>query len=225
MSVSTLLSWPKMMIGTILALAFCSLAVAETTPSSLLLPLHLLFPSTKNAWPPNTVAAPMPRDTKRQMAQMFMMFNPLSVRDLINVMAYKQRVRNGLSIDEVVDSLVLRAQKHGFMLVKRFQMWRKFPVIEGEEAPYKVEVISICDPPVSREWMDYAPEMALHVPPRIAVVEDRNRELWLMMMMDWEMQWIEPARNARLDPKLLAQGIQCRGWLEDIVRAAANGEK
>jgi len=39
-----------------------------------------------------------------------------------------------------------------------------------------LEVVSICDPQVSREWMDYASKNALFVPPRIAVVEDRNRQ-------------------------------------------------
>lgn len=214
----------KVSFGVFLLLLCCSFARAETDSSTLPYLLQWMLSPSQSEWPPNTVAVPMSRDTKRQMAQTLMMFNPLSVRDLINIMAYKQRVRNGLSIDEVVDSLVLRAKKHGFMLVNRFQMWREFPVKAGEEPPYKVEVISICDPPVSREWMDYAPEIALFVPPRIAVVEDRNRELWLMMM-DWDMQWIDTARNAGMDPKLRAQGIQRRQWLEDIVRAAANGEK
>jgi hypothetical protein len=70
----------------------------------------------------------------------------------------------------------------------------------------QIEVVSILDPQVSRDWMDYAPVMALFVPPRIAVVEDRNRQIWLLML-DWDMHWLDTARNAAFDPKLRAQGL------------------
>ena len=86
------------------------------------------------------------------------------------------------------------------------------------------EEVSICDPQVSRDWMDYAPEMALFVPPRIAVVEDRNRQIWLLML-DWDMHWLDTARNAAFDPQLGTQGLERRGRQEDIMRAAANDEK
>jgi len=87
-----------------------------------------------------------------------------------------------------------------------------------------LEVVSICDPQVSREWMDYASKKALFVPPRIAVVEDRNRQIWLLML-DWDMHWLDTARNAALDPILRAQGQECRERQEDIMREAANGVK
>ena len=87
----------------------------------------------------------------------------------------------------------------------------------------KVEVISICDPLVSRDWMDYAPEMALFVPPRIAVLEDREGRVWLMML-DWDMHWLDTSHHAAFDPKLRAQGLERREMLEDILQAGANGE-
>jgi uncharacterized protein (DUF302 family) len=174
--------------------------------------------------PPNTVLPVFPRETKQQWAQLFMLFNPLSVRDLLNVMAHKMPARPGLSVDQVVEALIARARKHGFLLVNRYQMWKELEAITGEKNTPKVEVVSICDPKVSRDWLDYAPEMALFVPPRIAVLEDRDNQVWLMML-DWDMHWLDTSSRAAFDPKLRAQGIERREMLEDIMRAAANGEK
>lgn len=60
--------------------------------------------------------------------------------------------------------------------------------------------------------MDYAPEMALFVPPRIAVLEG------------WDMHWLDTSRHAAFDPKLWVQGLERREMLEDILQAGANGE-
>ena len=166
----------------------------------------------------------MPREAKRQWAQLFMLFNPLSVRDLLNVMAHKMPARPGLGVDEVVAALIARTEKHGFLLVNRYSMWKELEARTGTSGTPKMEVISICDPLVSRDWLDYAPEMALFVPPRIAVLEDREGRIWLLML-DWDMHWLDTAGHAAFDPKLRAQGIQRREMLEDIMRAAANGEK
>lgn len=173
--------------------------------------------------PPNTVLPPMPREAKRQWAQLFMLFSPLSVRDLLNVMAHKQPARPGLTVDQVAAALIARAEKHGFLLVDRYRMWQALEARTGQSGTLKVEVISICDPLVSRDWMDYAPEMALFVPPRIALVEDREGVIWLIML-DWDMRWLDTAGHAAFDPKLRAQGLERREMLEDIMRAAAAGE-
>lgn len=77
---------------------------------------------------------------------------------------------------------------------------------------------------VSRDWMDDAPEMALFVPPRIAVVDDHARRIWLIMM-DWDMHWLDTARSTAFDPKLRVPGIERREILEDIIQITATGEK
>lgn len=172
--------------------------------------------------PANTVLPPMDREIKRQWAQMFMFLNPLSVRDLLNVMAHKMPARPGLSVDQVAEALIARAERHGFLLVNRYRMWQELEARTGATGTPKVEVISICDPLVSRDWMDYAPEMALFVPPRIAVLEDREGRVWLMML-DWDMHWLDTSHHAAFDPRLRAQGLERREMLEDILRAGANG--
>jgi len=174
--------------------------------------------------PPNTMLPPLSREAKRQWAQLFMLFSPLSVRDLMNVMSHKMPARPGLSVDEVAAALIARAEKHGFLLVSRYQMWKELEARTGRTGTPKVEVISICDPLVSRDWLDYAPEMALFVPPRIALVEDREGRIWLVML-DWDMHWLDTAGPAAFDHRLRAQGIERREMLEDIMRAAAAGER
>ncbi len=174
--------------------------------------------------PPNTMLPPLSREAKRQWAQLFMLFSPLGVRDLMNVMSHKMPAKPGLSVDEVATALIARAEKHGFLLVNRYRMWKELEARTGRTGTPRVEVISICDPLVSRDWMDYAPEMALFVPPRIALVEDREGVIWVIML-DWDMHWLDTAGHTAFDPRLKAQGIERREMLEDIMGAAAAGER
>jgi len=58
-----------------------------------------------------------------------------------------------------------------------------------------LEVVSICDPQVSRDWMDYAPVMALFVPPSIALVG--------------RTQSADLAAHAGLGHALARHGTQC----------------
>jgi hypothetical protein len=44
-------------------------------------------------------------------------------------------------------------------------------------------------------------------------------------MLDWDMHWLDTIRGTAFDPKLRIQGIERREMLEDIMRAAANGEQ
>lgn len=217
----------KASIAVAVGCSLCTVALASNNAPPLAFPFPAvpMLPAMPQAeLPPNTMLPPVSRETKRMWAQLFMMFNPVSVRDLLNFMGHKIPAKTGLSVDDVVEALIGRAEKHGFLLVNRYQMWKELQERTGEADPYKVEVVSICDPQVSRDWMDYAPEMALFVPPRIAVVQDRTRQIWLIML-DWDMHWLDTARGTAFEPKLRAQGIERREMLEDIMRAAANGEK
>jgi uncharacterized protein (DUF302 family) len=211
-----------------LALGWCMVtssgAQAQSPVGTAGFPFLLPVLPSSTVLPPNTMLPPIPHEAKTPWVQLFMRFNPLSMRDMLNLMAEKIPARPGLTMDQVVDALIARAKKHGFLLVNRYQMWKELQKVTGEPAPYKVEVISICDPTVSRDWLAYAPEMVLFVPPRIAVIEDHDRRIWVVML-DWDMSWIDAAPNAGFDPQLYAQGVERRQMLEDIMRAAANGEK
>jgi hypothetical protein len=123
----------------------CPLSVAQDPQPAFPVALFPLPPAAApRVLPPNTMLVPIPREAKRQVAQTFMMFSPLGVRDLLNVMAHKAPVRPGLSVDEVAAAVIARAEKHGFLLVNRYQMWKELQARTGGPEPYKVEVISIC---------------------------------------------------------------------------------
>jgi uncharacterized protein (DUF302 family) len=207
-----------------MGLAGLARAVEPMQPGLPPLPFIPSLAASPASLPPNTVLPPMDREVKRQWAQLFMLLSPLSVRDFLNVMAHKIPAKPGLSVDQVVEALIARAEKHGFLLVNRYQMWKELEARTGVTGTPKVEVVSICDPLISRAWMDYAPEMALFVPPRIAVLEDKEGRI-LLMMLDWDMHWLDTSTHAAFDPKLRAQGLERRDMLEDIMQAAANGEK
>lgn len=158
--------WRNMVVPLVCVLPGLSLSTAglgQTGPTAA--PPHLRLPlpfsATQAPQAPNTVLPPLPRESKRQWAQLFMLFNPVSVRDLLNVMAHKMPAKPGLDVDQVAEAVIARAERHGFLLVNRYRMWRELEARTGTTGTPKVEVISLCDPLISRAWLDYAPGLCV----------------------------------------------------------------
>ncbi len=65
----------------------------------------------KKDWRPNTFMPSITPEAKLKAAQSAMFINPLSLRDMINMMVSKKKVDEGISFDEVIESMDLRANK------------------------------------------------------------------------------------------------------------------
>jgi hypothetical protein len=71
--------------GVIMGLGFFGQALAQgpMQPGTPVLPFMSPFPATQAALPPNTVLPPMSREAKRQWVQLFMLFRPLMLEDIM----------------------------------------------------------------------------------------------------------------------------------------------
>jgi hypothetical protein len=55
-------------------------------------------------------------------------------------------------------------------------------------------------------------------------MEDADKNVWVLMM-DWDITWLDLAgKQAGLTPELRKGAQDIRGKMEEVMRAAANGE-
>ncbi len=188
------------------------------------------FIGTLNSTPtkPYTMRPGIPQQTKRQMMQMMMpiMSNVLrmSMPDAMSWFAHKVKVKKGVSFDDVVESMMLRSNKLNFKYVGSNLMHKDFRAVLGDMDAPRVEVHSFCDIAVGRDLLKISPEFLVFLPCRIGVMEDANKEIWVMML-DWNLDWVGGYENQMgISPELSHGAIEIRNKMEEIMMAGANGE-
>ena len=179
---------------------------------------------SKRDHPPNTVSDSLSLEAKRNLYQSMMMFSPLSLRDMIAIMADKMPVAEDVSFDDAVESMRLRANEINFKFVGHSPLWKDITAITGEETP-RVEIFNFCDAMVARKILDYAPEFVVFIPCRIALLEDAKGKIWVMTL-DWDVNWLNLAQNPNsvLDEELRADAQRIRDGMRYIMEGAATGD-
>jgi hypothetical protein len=72
----------------------------------------------------------------------------------------------------------------------------------------------------------YAPESLVYLPCRIGIMEDADKNIWVMTL-DWDTSWLDSISGKMgMDshPELLKAAIDIREKMDNIMRAAANGD-
>lgn len=177
---------------------------------------------------PYTMRPGIPQQTKKQMMQMMMpiMSNVMrmSMPDAMNWFAYKVKVKKGVSFDDVLESMKLRANKLNFKYVGSNLMWKDFQAVLGDMDAPRIEVHSFCDIAVGRDLLKISPEFLVFLPCRIGIMEDANKDIWVMML-DWNMDWVAGYEGQMGITQELGHGaLSIRDKMEEIMLAGANGD-
>lgn len=186
----------------------------------------MMIPSqNKYDVPPNTVSGAISDEAKRNMYQSLMMLSPLSLRDMISIMADKMEVAEDVSFEDAVDAMKLRANEINFKFVGHSPLSMDVVAISGDENTPRVEIFQFCDAMVARKVLDYAPEFVVFLPCRIALIEDADRKLWVMTL-DWDANWLNLAQNPNsvLEEDLKNEAIRIRDGMRYIMEGAATGD-
>lgn len=208
--------WQKIQILALgLMLIFSTRYAAAQTPP--------LYNPVAAPFIPNTVMEPISREVRDRWVRDRLAPSLLSLRDLSNLLAHKAAAKPGLSFDEVVESMKLRANKLNIKSVGANPVWKEITAITSKPTP-RVEIFSFCDALLVRELLDYSLESVIFMPCRIAVVEDAQGKIWLMML-DWNPDWLDAASNPnRLPDALRESARKLRQGLEEVLQAGANGD-
>ena len=226
------------LLATLLALS-SGLAVAADSPRPnpylQNLPVStgpFMFPTTQGKKPtrPYEMSRVItPQEKNAMMRQLMPWMNQatrMNVRDVMNYMAVKYKAKEGLSFDDVVESMKLRANMLNFKLVGHSPMWKDFQAVLGDMKAPRVEVFHYCDIAAGRAVLMYAPEALVFLPCRIGIMEDADKNIWVMTL-DWDVSWLDSISGKMgMDsaPELIMAAIDIREKMDNIMRAAAEGD-
>jgi uncharacterized protein (DUF302 family) len=191
-----------------------------------------MFPTTQGKQPtrPYEMSRVITPDEKKAMMRQLMPWmnqaTRMNVRDVMNYMTVKYKAKEGLSFDDVVESMKLRANQLNFKLVGHSPMWKDFQAVLGDMNAPRVEVFHYCDIAAGREVLKYAPESLVFLPCRIGIMEDADKNIWVMTL-DWDVSWLDSISGKMgMDsaPELIKAAIDIREKMDNIMRAAAQGD-
>lgn len=181
------------------------------------------MPPVDKNWRPNTFMPPISPEAKMKAAQSALFVNPLSLRDMVNMMVAKKQVAEGITFDEVIESMDVRANALNMKKVGHNTPYKVISAITGKPSP-RMEIISYCDIMTMREIVNFVPEFIAFLPCRISVLEDADGKIWIVTL-DWDVRWLDTSQNPNwISKELRERAIKVRGALESIMEAGANGE-
>lgn len=147
----------------------------------------------------------------------------MDAREAMNYFALKYKAKPGVSFDQVVESMMLRANQVNLKFVGKNQIWKEFRAMLHDDTAPRVEVFSFCDIAVGRDLLKVIPEIVVFLPCRIAVMEDADKNIWVMTL-DWDVTWLEQAgKQAGITPELRKGAMAIREKLDSVMRAGADG--
>ncbi len=129
----------------------------------------------------------------------------------------KVPVAEDLSVEDIRDSMQSKASELNMKFVAHQPVWQELKA-RGVESGV-LEIFQFCNPGDAKEMVDYNPIFAAYMPCRIALVEDREGQLWLMMInLDMLIN------TTPLPPKQKAIAERINRTLNTILKAAAEGD-
>ena len=160
----------------------------------------------------------------KQMMPMMSMATRMDVKDVMNMMSTKYMAKKGLGFDDVVESMKLRANKLNFKLVGHSPMWKDIQAVLGDTTAPRMEVFYYCDIAAGRELLRYAPESLIFLPCRIGIMEDADKNIWVMTL-DWDTAWLDSISGKMGAPdNLVKSAADIRDKMDNIMKAAAAGD-
>lgn len=134
-------------------------------------------------------------------------------------MMWSQQVQEGLSAEDVIESLKSLATSRNFLFVGESPFYKQVKAITGEDYRY-VNFLSFCDARVGKQMLEYRDQYSGFMPCRIALVEDRNGRLWLYTLnLDLMIHG-----GKELPPELKQSALKVRKIIKEMMAGAAKGE-
>ena len=134
-------------------------------------------------------------------------------------MMWSVQAEEGLTPDDIKDSLKSLASSKNFLFVGEAPFYKQVEAITGE--PYRhVTFMSFCDAAVGKMMADYRDSYTGFMPCRIAVVEDTQGKIWLHSMnLDLMIHG-----GKELPPELKNEALRVRNVIHSMMMGAAAGE-
>lgn len=124
----------------------------------------------------------------------------------------------GVSMDDAVESMKLRANTLNFKLVAELPLSKQVEAMTGQPQR-RMTIYQFCDALTAKQLLDLNPAFAAFLPCRVALMEDEDgRGRIIMLNMD------NMIKAAKLPPDVKQKAQEVRDNLLSIMTAGANGE-
>jgi len=142
---------------------------------------------------------------------------PPAVTFDINQSVIKQPLAEGVSADDAIEAMKSKAVALNMKFVAHQPLSQELQA-RGIKSG-RLEIFQFCNPMDAYEMVKYNPVFAAYMPCRIALVEDQDGKLWLMMLnLDILID------NTPLPPDVKAVAERVNASLKNILQSAAAGE-
>lgn len=128
----------------------------------------------------------------------------------------KMPIEEGISMDEAVESMKLRANILNIKLVAELPLSKQIKAM-GKESR-RIGIYQFCDALTAKKMVEYDMNFAAYLPCRIAMVEDAKGKGWLVMM---NMEML--LNNPKLNKHLRVEAEKVWNDLNEIMKAGASG--
>lgn len=129
----------------------------------------------------------------------------------------KCKLVDGVSADDAIDSMKLRANMLNFKQVGHLPLSEQVAAMGGESA--RMEIFQFCDAMIAAQMVKYSLAFAGYLPCRISLIEDKDGVDWLVTLdMDKTMS------DASLPKELQGLGLKVRNNIYSIITAGAEGD-
>lgn len=129
----------------------------------------------------------------------------------------KMKLEEGITAEDAIDSMKLRANNLNVMFVAHQPLSKQVAAMGVESR--RLEIFQFCEPLIARQMVSYNPIFAAYMPCRIALVEEEDGTISLMMLnLDMLIQGTD------LDPEMKEIAIGVNQKLMEIMTAGAEGD-
>jgi hypothetical protein len=198
-----------------------SMTTPETSPETAAMLKEVMEGVMAGGEPVDTMLAVMLKDFDPQAPSVYknMMTQLLQHQDPAYGMIISIPVDQGLSINEVKESLQSLASTHNILYVGESPFYKQVEAVTGK--PYRhVSFMSFCDASTGMLMADHNDMYTAFMPCTISLVEKQDGSLWLYALnMD-----IMIHGGKELPPDLKENAISVRDRLRKIMEGAAKGE-
>lgn len=132
---------------------------------------------------------------------------------------WKMQVNEGLSADEVEETMKFVANEHNISNVGELPLSKDVAAKLGK--PYRfVKIFMFCNSLTAKQMLDYSDSFSAYLPCRITMIEDTSGKLWLYTLnMDLMIYGGMP-----LPEELKKEAINVKEVILDIMKRGAEGD-
>lgn len=132
---------------------------------------------------------------------------------------WKAKVKDGLSFDDVDQSIKSVANAMNIKSVGELPLGDQVSAQEGK--PWrKLKIYLYCNPLTAARMIDFSDAYAAYLPCRIALLEDKNKQLWIYTLdMDMMIHGGKP-----LPPALKEEALKVKEIMKAILEKGSQGE-